>query len=215
MNLSDLKPDPKNPRSISEEALKGLGYSIEEFGDLSGITFNNKSGNIVSGHQRVKSLQETYGDLEIVKGKIKVPDKDVEFKVRTVSWSRKKERAANIAANNPHITGTFTSSALPILEKIKLDSLELFTELNLEPLKLDLDTNLPCEPEEGQNKPGEGEEWVKFEVGGKVGVVHKDVYNLFCSEFDRLSGIVESKEITPILEAMVANSAGTPEESLK
>lgn len=43
--------------------MKGLSYSIAEFGDLSGITFNERTGELVCGHQRVKALRAQYGDL--------------------------------------------------------------------------------------------------------------------------------------------------------
>ena len=51
MPLADLKPAPYNPRTISEEALKGLGVSLEEFGDISGFTWNKQTGHLVTGHQ--------------------------------------------------------------------------------------------------------------------------------------------------------------------
>ena len=37
MKISDLKPAPYNPRKIDTEALVGLGRSLAEFGDISGL----------------------------------------------------------------------------------------------------------------------------------------------------------------------------------
>lgn len=212
-NLSDLKPDPNNPRIISEEALNGLSNSIDSFGDISGITVN-ADGTLISGHQRVTALIEKYGDLEIKENKIILPNGNT-FQIRRVKWDNNKAIAANISANNQFIAGTFTPELSLILEDIEINSPELFLELNLIPLKLDIDTNPPTNEEKDSGGEGSNEEWVKFAVGSKVGVVHKDVYLLFCSEWDRLSGIVESEEITPIMECMIANSAGTPGESLE
>lgn len=62
--LNDLTPSPYNPRSISDEAASGLGVSIEEFGDLSGIVWNAKSGHLVAGHQRVAVLKAKGAELQ-------------------------------------------------------------------------------------------------------------------------------------------------------
>lgn len=51
--LDDLAAAPYNPRRISEDAAAGLRGSIETFGDLSGIVWNERTGNLVAGHQRV------------------------------------------------------------------------------------------------------------------------------------------------------------------
>jgi len=45
--IDDLKADPKNPRKISPEALDGLRYSLGEFGDLSGLVWNKRTGTLV------------------------------------------------------------------------------------------------------------------------------------------------------------------------
>lgn len=135
MKLSELNPAQYNPREITAEALHGLKYSLEEFGDLSGITFNLTTGNTVSGHQRIKALTEQYGDLDIEKltdstGRIKTPDGN-EFVVRFVEWSLEVEQAANIAANSPTIQGTFTPGVSILLNKIEVELPNVFGSLNL------------------------------------------------------------------------------------
>ena len=128
-SLSDLKEAEYNPRNISREALTGLKYSLEEFGDLSGITFNLKTGNLVAGHQRVNALKEKYGDLDISSGKIITPDGN-EFKVRFVEWDIQKEKAANIAANNPLLQGEFEEQGLKLMvEEINLSLPDLSEQL--------------------------------------------------------------------------------------
>lgn len=133
--ISELKSADYNPRTISYEALKGLSYSIEEFGDLSGIVFNKQTGNLVAGHQRVKAITEKYGDLPIFDEKI-VTDDGNEFNVRIVDWDIQKEKAANIAANNPHIQGEFTPGLQLILNEIKLNVPDYREKLNLSPLEI-------------------------------------------------------------------------------
>lgn len=134
--LSDLKAAGYNPRRISDEALKGLGYSLKEFGDLSGIVFNTRTGNLVAGHQRVKALQAQYGDLAIAKGYIHANGD--RFAVRLVDWPKEKEQAANVAANSPTIQGEFTEDLQTLLNSIQVDLPEVFAELNFEDLKINL-----------------------------------------------------------------------------
>jgi len=141
--LSDLKAAGYNPRRISDEALKGLGYSLKEFGDLSGIVFNIRTGNLVAGHQRVKVLQAQYGDLAIEKGYIHANGD--RFAVRLVDWPKEKEQAANVAANSPTIQGEFTEDLQTLLNSIQVDLPEVFAELNFEDLGVDLNHDLKNE----------------------------------------------------------------------
>lgn len=108
MELSDLKPNPKNPRKITDKKLKALKKALEEFGDLGGIVFNRRSGRLVSGHQRIQVLPkdaniiyEQFSDHmkngTVALGHIMLDDEP--FSYREVDWSDEKEMAANIAAN--------------------------------------------------------------------------------------------------------------------
>lgn len=136
--LSDLKAAEYNPRSIDNKALEGLKFSIDEFGDISGIVFNNRTGNLISGHQRVKAIKEKFGDLNIVRlndeeGFVEAPGKKI-FKIRFVDWEEAKEKAANIAANSESIQGKWTEDASIILEDVALFTPELFARLNFSDL---------------------------------------------------------------------------------
>lgn len=114
-SLSDLKPDPQNPRDIGEEEFAGLGFSLEEFGDLSGITWNSRTGQLVTGHQRVSALTEKGAilvDQALVLG-------DESFPIRTVDWPLEKQRAANIAANNYMIAGRFDGTVIPLMQDVR------------------------------------------------------------------------------------------------
>lgn len=155
MKLSDLKPAPFNPRTISDKAFSGLGYSIEEFGDLSGLVFNNKTGNLVCGHQRLKAIQDKYGDLEVEDSKITLPTGEI-FPVHYVDWSLKKEKAANVAANSKYISGSWDASLGDLLGEIQADLPDLFTDLNFEDLLADV-PEIEIEPsgssEDSQESP--------------------------------------------------------------
>lgn len=122
LNLKDLKPAEYNPRKITDAQIERLKKSLTEFGDLSGIVFNRRTGNLVGGHQRLKCLPP---DASIEKKEFKKPsstgtvaeghiilaprlDKegspragvvDEKYSYREVDWPLEKEKAANIAAN--------------------------------------------------------------------------------------------------------------------
>lgn len=94
MQLADLKPNPKNPRKVTDKKLKSLKKSIEEFGDLSGIIFNKRTGQLIGGHQRIACFREG----KIVGDFIEL-DNRIKLSYREVDWDEDKEKAANIAAN--------------------------------------------------------------------------------------------------------------------
>ena len=106
MKVKDLKPAGYNPRKISKKQLEMLAKSLREFGDLSGVVFNVRTGRLVGGHQRVKELDPSW-QIEkqehvdatgtIAVGHIEAPWGRLSY--REVDWEERKEAAANIAAN--------------------------------------------------------------------------------------------------------------------
>ncbi len=129
MKIEDLKPNPRNPREISAEALDALRASIRELGDISGIVYNERLGHLTCGHQRVEALQLEFGDaLALEDGAILTPRGD-RFPIRVVKWDASKDALANFAANNPHLMGTFTADAPIMLDEIKVEFPELSDEL--------------------------------------------------------------------------------------
>jgi hypothetical protein len=111
MRLADLKPAPYNPRTISKEAQDALTESLREFGILDDIVMNKRTGHIVAGHQRWKSLMDS--------GIIEAP-------VKVVDWDLAKEKAANLTLNNPHAQGQFTDGLQAIIDELK-ESMPLVT----------------------------------------------------------------------------------------
>lgn len=125
--IADLAADGRNPRKISDEGAAGLAQSIEKFGDLAGITFNVRTGELVTGHQRVNQIRAKYGEreIEIIDaaagiGVIRIDESHV-FPVRVVDWSPAKQRAANVAANNPKIQGKFTDDLSAYLLEVEAE----------------------------------------------------------------------------------------------
>jgi DNA modification methylase len=106
MQIEDLSPAPYNAtiRRIEPDAEAGLRHSIEKHGDISGITFNQRTGNLVCGHQRLEQLTAMGGKLD--GDAVVLPDGE-RFPVRVVDWTLAHEMEANLAANNKHIAGGF------------------------------------------------------------------------------------------------------------
>ena len=165
MKLSDLAPAPYNPRDITAEALSGLKASLGDFGDLSGITWNSRTGHLVCGHQRLRALQEQHGDeLRMVRGSIHTPTGE-QFKVREVDWPEEKERAANITANSPLISGAFTGELEDILASLEQDYSEMFAPLRLDEMLGELQPPVPLVDDEVPELPKDpvtqaGDVWV-------------------------------------------------------
>jgi ParB-like chromosome segregation protein Spo0J len=132
--IAALKADPKNPRKMDDAARSGLAVSLETFGPLD-IVFNDTTGELVSGHQRIAALKAA-GAAEVVRegdlGHIAHPKTGERFPVRFVRWDATKQRMANIVANNPEIQGTFDERAIDGLRDLEQEV--GFEELRLKAL---------------------------------------------------------------------------------
>jgi hypothetical protein len=108
-NLKDLRSNIANPRSISKERLEMLASSLGEFGDISGIVWNRKSGRLIGGHQRRKLIPDgtpitftkEYSPATktgtVAEGFIEYQGE--RFAYREVDWDGLKEYAGMVAAN--------------------------------------------------------------------------------------------------------------------
>ena len=114
ITVEDLKPAPYNPRVITREQRQALSTSLLQYGDLSGIVFNRRTGQLVGGHQRVAFFRKA-ASKKIVKepridstgtvavGYVAIQDAKTKkihrHHYREVDWDVHTEMAANIAAN--------------------------------------------------------------------------------------------------------------------
>ena len=119
MKLSELNPSAYNQRKISENAYQGLSGSIDKFGLLSLIVWNERSGNIVGGHQRYHLLVE--------KG-------EEETDVVVVDLDDNDEVALNITLNNPEIRGDFDEEVVALLAKAEVQLGNAFADIGLDSL---------------------------------------------------------------------------------
>jgi DNA modification methylase len=153
--VADLVPADYNPRNISERALAGLSESVRRFGLVQPIIVNERTGNVVGGHQRRKTL---------------VAEGVAETDVVVVDLDEGEERALNVALNNQHISGEFTDDLDAMLEAIAADTPELFEALRLDDLLADLaeveappplpeDDDHDAEPEDGPPVTQRGDVW--------------------------------------------------------
>jgi hypothetical protein len=138
VKLVDLNPAPYNPRKIDDDAFAGLGSSIDQFGLLSLIIWNESTGNIVGGHQRFRKLVE---------------DGETETDVVVVQLSDDDEVALNILLNNPHARGDFSSDVKVLLEKVEVQIGSVFNDLRLNDLHEQI-KKAATPPEPGSREPG-------------------------------------------------------------
>ena len=132
LTIDDLRADKQNPRKINNRAKKGLAASMREYGDISGITYNTRTGELVCGHQRVATGRAAGATVE---GDALVMPNGERFPIRMVDWPIGMQRAANVVANNQNIGGEFDESIGAMLDAIKTDMpAELFSELCFEDL---------------------------------------------------------------------------------
>jgi len=146
LKLEDLNPATYNPRTITEESLKGLENSIKSFDCVELLVVNIANNNtIVSGHQRYQALK----NLGITETDCVLVDLDPV-----------KEKALNITMNNKHIAGEWDIEKLePLLQELSVDFSE-FGDVNLDSIVGEFDFNVNIEINEDTSEP-------KSDVGGK------------------------------------------------
>ena len=111
IDRSDIHFADYNPRMIDKEAEKRLRNNIKTVGLIAPIVWNKTSGNIVSGHQRVKQLDKLH------KGS------DYRLKVAAVDLDEKTEKEQNLFMNNASAQGEFEFSMLGDMLKSGIDAM--------------------------------------------------------------------------------------------
>ena len=168
--LTDLKPNPLNPRQMTKDQADALKDSLAEFGDLSAIVYNEQLDRLVGGHMRLKTFERMGGNAAVtITQRFDKPNAQGTVAVgylvhngefypyRAVQWDEAKDLAANVAANN--IGGSFVDEALAdVNEQIKVlggeDLLALTGQSNEELERLAQLGSAPEEPEK-QSQPGQ------------------------------------------------------------
>lgn len=139
--VADLLPADYNPREIRDHARTGLAASVGEFGLVEAIVWNAQTGQMVGGHQRCTILPQD-GETEVV----------------VVDLDPTREKALNVALNNPHIQGEWTAALAQVLDDVRTELPELADGLLLDELQVDI-------PDFGEG-PAEGDLPTGMNVGG-------------------------------------------------
>lgn len=109
-DINELRADPKNPRRIDKSEYESLKRAMMKFGDLSGIVLNQRTGELVGGHMRVRVFKESGGQPIITErlpqansvgtvaiGYVLIGDE--KWTYREVDWDIGFQKSANVAAN--------------------------------------------------------------------------------------------------------------------
>ena len=104
---SEITPAPYNPRTISDEARKALKKNIKENGIIGGMVWNEQTGNLVSGHQKLNIADEV--------NKYEAGKNDYEIKVEVINVDLKKEKELNIFFNSKAVQGEMDYKKLALI----------------------------------------------------------------------------------------------------
>lgn len=97
----EIKTAPYNPRQIDDHARKKLKENLKTMGLLDALVINERTGNLVSGHQR----------LDILDTLSKTGD-DYYLDFAVVDLDPREEKQQNIFFNNTSAQGTYDADAI-------------------------------------------------------------------------------------------------------
>jgi len=110
---SAIASAPYNPRQIDAAARKKLESSLRKSGLVQPLVFNRRTGNLVSGHQRLEILDALEGG-------------DYELDVAAIDVDPAREKELNVFLNNTAAMGTWDLEKLGELvqaQDVDLDAL--------------------------------------------------------------------------------------------
>ncbi|WP_071133853.1 ParB N-terminal domain-containing protein [Millionella massiliensis] len=82
---SQISLNPYNPKRHTEERIKQQKKNLQKIGYLGGITWNERTGNLIDGHRRIQAMDLYYK----YDG---TPDQDYPVKVEVVNLDEKQEK---------------------------------------------------------------------------------------------------------------------------
>src|SRR5262245_29683746 len=165
--LADLKPAPYNPRRVlspKSPAYRKLKASLEQFGLVEPLVWNEATGRVVGGHARLRILREL--------GVTQVP-------VSVVHLDEAREKALNIVLNNQEAQGRYDPTKLADL----LAELQALPELEMTGFDDTTLAALRFEPEPLAESEGADENRVEITM-----VTDADTYSRFAERLDDLVG---------------------------
>ncbi len=103
ISRKQIKNAPYTPRQIDDHARKKLAGNIEKKGLLDTLVWNKRTGNLVSGHQRLSILDQRAAKKNL---------SNYLLDVAMVDLSEPEEKEQNIFFNNPSTQGTYEVDGL-------------------------------------------------------------------------------------------------------
>ncbi len=90
-----LKNAPYNPRTMSDAARRKLKAGLHKVGNLGSLNWNERTGNLIGGHQRIKLFDDANGTDNYL------------VWVDAANLTDAEEMEANILLNNPQAQGEY------------------------------------------------------------------------------------------------------------
>ncbi len=163
--LAQLVPAPYNPRrALAHDSLayRKLRKSLEDFGLVEPLIWNESTGHVVGGHLRLRILRDL--------GLVEVP-------VSVVRLTPAREKALNIVLNNGEAQGRYDTAKLADL----LEELEELPELASTGFGPETLRNLRLEPLDEDDDEAEDEDRVEVTI-----VTDAATYAKFSDELDAI-----------------------------
>jgi len=95
IHRSEIKNAPYNPRKINDKQRSGLKRNLKKMGLMFPLVWNEQTGNIVSGHQRIDICDELNGS------------QDYTLTMSVVNLTLKEEMQQNVFMNSTTYQGEF------------------------------------------------------------------------------------------------------------
>lgn len=110
IHRSQIENADYNPRKINDKQLSGLKRNLKKVGLLMPLVWNKRTGNLVSGHQRLRLIDGIEGSS------------DYEMTVSVVDLDEKTEKEQNIFINSTTYQGEFDLDKLKfVINEFDLD----------------------------------------------------------------------------------------------
>lgn len=180
MSIKDLIPADYNPRldlQSGDKEFEKLKRSIEEFGYVDPVIWNERTGVVVGGHQRLKVLQELgYEEID----------------VSVVDLTDEQEKALNIALNK--IEGDWDNFKLKeLLEDIDTGSFDItltgFDEEEIENLMTQFHIEEDGEIQEDNFDPEEAAAEIKESITKNGEIWQLGRHRLMCGDSTKLEDV--------------------------
>lgn len=116
---TQIKEAPYNPRRMSDASFDRLFKAVGEHGIVADPTWNERTGNLVGGHQRLRAMDKKVGYPKRVK--------DYDVRVLAIDVDERTEKKLNVILNNPAAQGEWDLDLLAAMSED--DGLDLEKDL--------------------------------------------------------------------------------------